>query len=94
MSTAAKPFRSTPILYEITLKAGSEGAWDLRFKPKAPPLSDVVETIGLAGRGIFIDTLRVSERSGDVTVTRFSAVDPARRFTTDELQRLFALDAR
>jgi hypothetical protein len=81
-------------LYEIALEAGPDGAWDLRFKPKGPPLSDVVETIELAGRGILIDTLRVSERGGDVTVTRFSAVDPSRRFTADELHRLFALDTR
>jgi outer membrane lipoprotein-sorting protein len=81
-------------LYEIVLKPARDGAWTLRFKPKAPPLSDLLEAIELTGRGVIIDTLRVAEVNGDVTVTRFTAVDVPHRFTTEEARRLFSIDAR
>ena len=79
-------------IYDIALEPQPRGAWGLRFTPKTGAMREAIAKIDLTGRGVVLETLRVTEVDGDVTVTRFDAVDPKRRFTASELERLFSVD--
>jgi Outer membrane lipoprotein carrier protein LolA-like len=76
-------------IYDMTVTSVPGGAWILRLKPAAPPLSRLIDEIDLSGRGPIMDRLRVLEVGGDETVTRFTAVDIHRRFGAEEERRLF-----
>jgi outer membrane lipoprotein-sorting protein len=80
-------------IYDISLEPQPRGAWGLRLTPKAGPMREAIAAIDVTGRGVVLETLRVTEVDGDVTVTRFDAVDPKHHFTANELERLFSVDS-
>ncbi len=80
----------------VGLPAGADGAprWSLRLRPRVAPMTQVIERIEIEGHEVVLETMRIVEVGGDETLTTFSAVDPQRRFTDQELAALFSLPAR
>ena len=68
--------------------------WRLLLRPKVAPLNKVVKTLELTGSGLVVRTMRMLENDGDETVTTFSHVDAARRFTATERAALFFTTTR
>jgi hypothetical protein len=68
--------------------------WRIRLEPLHAPERDWIASISFAGRGRTPSELRVVERSGDRTVTLFSEVRTDRRFSEDELAKLFRVPPR
>jgi len=75
--------------YEVTLRAGPDGSWSLLLKPIVEPLSQLVAQIEVNGRGRTIDRMLLREVGGDQTLTTFSSVNTARRFSAEERGRIF-----
>jgi hypothetical protein len=67
------------------------GSWTLKLVPKGADLKNVIGSIELEGRGVVLSTLKVREANGDVSTTRFTDVDTAKRYTDEEADRLFRL---
>jgi len=65
--------------------------WLLTLTPARKPLSDLVERLEIRGQGYEVATIKVLERQGDSTEIIMSAVDPRRRFSTEERERIFGL---
>jgi outer membrane lipoprotein-sorting protein len=79
--------------YEPELRSGdSDSGWELALRPRHRPLSDLIERITLTGRGRALLRMEMLERDGDRTTTRFEEVKVDRRFTPEEVERLFAVD--
>jgi outer membrane lipoprotein-sorting protein len=75
--------------YEPTF--GTTGAeWSLALAPRHRPLADLIERITLSGAGRMLRRMEMLERDGDRTTTVFEDVEVDRRFTPEELERLFA----
>ena len=74
------------------MELATEGPrWTLRLRPKVSPIDKLVERVEIAGEGVVIASMRVVEVGGDETVTTFSSVDTARRFSAEESAALFSL---
>ena len=67
------------------------GAWRMVLRPKGQALRRFMSSLELRGEGSAIRSMRMVERSGDVTVTEFREVQPNRRFTPAQLRRIFRL---
>jgi outer membrane lipoprotein-sorting protein len=76
--------------YEPTFSAAG-ATWSLALRPRHRPLSDLVERITLEGSGPMLQRMEMLERDGDRTTTTFQDVVVDRRFTPEEIERLFAL---
>lgn len=68
--------------------------WRILLEPLHAPARDWIASITFSGRGRTPTELRVVERGGDQTVTVFTEVRADRRFTEDELARLFRVPPR
>lgn len=66
-------------------------AWRLVLRPKSDALRRFMTSLELRGEGPAITTMRMVERSGDVTVTELRDVQPNRRFSRAQIRRLFRL---
>lgn len=66
-------------------------AWELTLRPRAAAVQRVFRDILLRGRGVALESMRLREASGDETATTFTDVDPARRYTADEIARTFRI---
>jgi Outer membrane lipoprotein carrier protein LolA-like len=76
--------------FSLVFRADDAGdGWSLRLSPTGADLKKVIASIEIEGRGLDLSLLRVRETNGDVSTTRFSAVDAARKYTDAELDRLF-----
>jgi outer membrane lipoprotein-sorting protein len=64
-------------------------AWSIDLLPKDPLLEKLIKSMHVSGRGAIIDVLRVVDRSGDETTTRFSNAKLLPGFTADERARRF-----
>lgn len=64
--------------------------WRLALTPIAPAIAKAIRSMELLGHGAIIERMKLVETTGDETVTTFDHVDTARRFSADELKRLFA----
>jgi hypothetical protein len=67
----------------------TQRGWEVRLEPLLPAVQQAIAWIRLSGRGRLLSELEVREVGGDVTLTRFSAVDPERHFSDLELEKLF-----
>jgi len=65
--------------------------WSLALTPRGRPLADLIERVTLTGSGPTMRRMELLETDGDRTTTRFEAVQVDRRFTPEELDRLFAM---
>jgi len=76
--------------YEPTFSAAG-ATWSLALRPRHRPLSDLIERITLVGSGPLLQRMEMLEHDGDRTTTTFQDVVVDRRFTPEEIERLFAL---
>ncbi|MEZ4392258.1 MAG: outer membrane lipoprotein carrier protein LolA [Polyangiales bacterium] len=77
--------------YAPVFHAEAPTRWSLTLRPRSPALARVFREISLAGDGVTLSTLTVREASGDESVTTFSEVDVARRYSPAEAARVFRL---
>jgi hypothetical protein len=72
---------------------GSRGApasgWELSLVPRDAALLSILREVDFAGRDLRVRQMRIREASGDESVTTFSDVDTARRYTPAEASRVF-----
>lgn len=76
--------------YEPAFSAAG-ATWSLALRPRHRPLADLIERITLEGSGAQLRRMEMLERDGDRTTTTFHDVVVDRRFTPEEIERLFAL---
>jgi len=74
--------------YHERFEPGPEG-WRLTLTPRGEPLSLLIARMVVVGRGLHVHEVQVVETTGDETVTRITAANPARVFADDERARLF-----
>jgi len=77
-------------IFAIELRART-GGWELRLKPKVAPMTQVLDSIVIQGSGVVLSKMTISELTSDETVTVFDQVDPSRRYSAEELARVFSL---
>lgn len=75
--------------YEATFEGQADAEWKLLLTPKNANLKNMVHSFSFKGTRIILSELTVSEASGDSTTTKFSAVNVARKFTSEEIARFF-----
>jgi hypothetical protein len=66
--------------------------WELRLIPKGRPLSELIRSVMLQGRGYAVERVTVLEANGDVSETQLQGVNPRRRFSPSERRELFGLE--
>jgi len=81
-------------LYAMQFAALPQGGWTLTLRPKQAPLNQVIETMVLTGQGLVVQTMSMVEKGGDETLTTFTAVDTARRFSDAEKTKYFPQPGR
>ncbi len=84
-------------MYAMEVRPWPEGGadgWALQLRPKVAPIDKILERIEIHGSGVVVHRMRVVELGGDETITTFTEVDTARRFSDAELAELFRVDAR
>jgi hypothetical protein len=79
-------------LYDMKL-AQSGAAWQLELTPRPGPLANLIVSVVVSGRAAALEELRVLERQGDETVTRFGDVNATRRYSAEERDELFRIPA-
>ena len=65
--------------------------WALTLHPKDAELGQFIRELRLEGRGRGVKRMRMTEASGDVTVTTFTSVELDKRWTAAERARVFRL---
>jgi hypothetical protein len=75
--------------FEAPIEGGAPGSWRIHLEPLHAPVRDLIASIEIAGRDQTPRELRVVERGGDETRTRFSEVRTDRRFGDEELATIF-----
>lgn len=68
-----------------------EDGWRLSLRPKSGALRRFLTSLELRGSGRGIGSMRMVERSGDVTVTTFTDVRADRRWSRGQLRGIFRL---
>ncbi|MCA9663569.1 MAG: outer membrane lipoprotein carrier protein LolA [Myxococcales bacterium] len=76
-------------MYAMELRGDPAGTWALKLRPQISPMDQVIAGIELVGDGLVVKTMTVDEVGGDRTVTTFTEVNTARRFSDAELKELF-----
>jgi len=76
-------------VFRLELTGDPLGKWRLRLTPLTPQLQKIVKELEVAGQGVALSVLRVSEASGDVSTSTFSDVDTAKKYTAPELVAVF-----
>ena len=66
-------------------------AWTMTLRPKAAPMTKIVERITLRGREAVVRELEVHEVGGDSTLTTFSNVDITHKYSEEEIARVFVI---
>jgi outer membrane lipoprotein-sorting protein len=77
--------------FDLRFRTGEAGAWSLALTPKAAELARVISSIELEGRGLVLSVLRVREANGDLSTTRFTDVDVAKRWSDDDADQAFRI---
>jgi outer membrane lipoprotein-sorting protein len=77
-------------LYRVEFAAGEGRSWTLTLVPKVSPMDQIIAKVVVSGTELEIATMRVVETGGDETITSFSKVDTARKYTKSEQQKLFS----
>ena len=77
-------------IFTIDLRPHAAG-WELRLLPKVAPMTEVLRSIVIHGKGVVLSKMTIAETTGDETVTTFDQVDVDRRYRPAEIARLFAL---
>jgi outer membrane lipoprotein-sorting protein len=75
-------------LYHATFSTAG-GTWRLRLVPRSMPLSRMIGSFDLTGRGARIERMEATEPDGDRTITLFGDTEVHHRFSEAELAELF-----
>ena len=78
--------------YQV-LAPPASGRWQLGLTPRQAPLSSLIRSLSISGRGHAAESLEVIETGGDRTTTRFLDANPERRFAPGEIEVLFGITA-
>lgn len=81
--------RDFALTFRRTTTTPDDDAWLLELLPTSAELAKSIRAIEIEGRGLVLSTLRVREANGDLSTTRFSDVDTARRYVGEELEATF-----
>ncbi|MFO7562549.1 MAG: outer membrane lipoprotein carrier protein LolA [Enhygromyxa sp.] len=76
-------------LYRVEFAAGEGRSWTLTLVPKVAPMNQIIAKVVVSGTELEIATMRVLETGGDETITHFSRVDTARKYSKADKQKLF-----
>lgn len=76
--------------YRVALE-GDASAWRLTLRPRAGALRRFLSSLEIRGSGHAIASMRMTERSGDVTETELHDVRTDRRWTPAEIRTIFRL---
>jgi hypothetical protein len=71
--------------------SGQAESWEITLQPMSELVKKSIREMILRGRGAVIQWMKIVETTGDETVTSFSQVDPTRRFSQKEIDRLFRI---
>jgi hypothetical protein len=79
--------------YAVAFARGAEDpeAWTLTLTPRDKPLTDMLASLTLTGRGPRASAIEVREPNGDRTLTRIVEADVERRFSPEEQRTLFGI---
>ncbi len=78
-------------LFDVKAEIVESGRWEIVLRPSQQPLREAIESMRVSGSGARLGELHITERNGDATTMKFSAVDSARRFRTGESDQIFRL---
>jgi outer membrane lipoprotein-sorting protein len=79
-------------VYAISFEpARDANAWRVTLTPKGGPIAHLIRYIRMLGSGLAVSQIEVRETSGDETVTRIASANPARHFSSVEMQQLFGV---
>ena len=78
-------------LYDIQFHATGASGWQIQLAPRDERLAGALRAIELSGADQVLREVRVVQRNGDTTTTRFSDVDRNRHFSATELEALFRI---
>lgn len=82
--------------FEVELQSGSaeEGteSWRVMLLPREDTLKGVIRSLAIAGSGGIVSEISIVETGGDRTIMTFFSVDPDRRFSEEDLTRIFRID--
>jgi hypothetical protein len=82
--------------YEMEFRAHAahpEG-WELTLRPRLSATSQIIDRIVLRGVGVLVDRMALRETNGDETLTVFTQVNVQRRYSPEEIVRIFGTEAR
>lgn len=74
--------------------SGSLESWEMTLQPTSEPIKKTIREMNLRGKGAVIEWMKVVETTGDETITTFSEINPLRRFSETEIDRIFRLPPR
>lgn len=77
-------------LYTIDFKPGEGRDWTLTLVPRVAPMNQIIAKVVVRGTELELESMRVLETGGDETITTFSRVDTARKYSKADKQTLFS----
>lgn len=78
-------------LYAIQFNPAEGGSWTLVLRPRMSPIDKVIDRVIVEGKDLAITKMRIIEIGGDETITVFSKVDTAKKYSARELAEVFAI---
>ena len=92
-TTVAMAAGSSPEKTAPRLDPARATRWHLELTPEKAPLDKILRRLTLFGDGRAVTRIELLEPSGDRTVTKIDAVDPARTFTAAEEREIFGIQS-
>jgi Outer membrane lipoprotein carrier protein LolA-like len=76
-------------LYSIQFSPADDGTWLMVLRPRMSPIDKVIDRVILEGEDLAVAKMRIIEIGGDETITAFSKVDTAKKYSARELAEVF-----
>ena len=76
-------------LYTIQFTPLADGEWLLVLRPRMSPIDKVIDRVILEGKQLAFSKMRIIEIGGDETITVFSKIDTAKKYSARELAEVF-----
>lgn len=77
-------------IWSLQLEGGVE-EWEMTLRPTSESLRKTIREMVLRGRGITIEWMKIVESTGDESVTTFTDINPKRRYSSIEIERIFKI---
>ncbi len=74
--------------------SGRAEAWEMTLRPLSEQVRKTIREMILGGSGAVVQRMKIVETTDDETVTTFSHVNTARRYSQAEIDRLFRIPPR